>query len=491
MRRVLPLALLSLALALAGVGTPPGAVRADAPAPLLADPDFAEWTKDGVPARWSVAEGAHMGDGPVSTVTRGAEGGVRLSGDAVTRRWSILEQAVSLREGATYRLAFEARALGVRREPGQNDNVYVGVRFAGPAPGAPGRFHTDSPLRDVWTPGEIVFRATAPRAEVLVFLSKTGALEARRLVLEELAPEASFDVLARQLTRYYSYFAAKKIDPVSLLAKHRESFPKDGEPVAFAKAAQTMLAELRDLHVSIRVPAGQILHTSTPSMPLTYDYRAVAARLKDPKRVGRIGLVGTIDDDLGYVAVTALDGLDASHAALVTALDGLLGKAGLLLDLRANGGGDEKRALVLASRLADEARPYARRRVRSGPAPGDLSEPMPAWVRPLEGASFRKPIVVLVGPGCVSSGEGFAKMMAVLPHAVLMGQPTHGASGSPAPVDLPNGVSVRFSRWVDELPDGTPTEGVGVIPDVLVSHAGPGDPTFEAGVARLRELVKK
>jgi hypothetical protein len=56
-------------------------------------------------------------------------------------------------------------------------------------------------------------------------------------------------------------------------------------------------------------------------------------------------------------------------------------------------------------------------------------------------------------------------------------------------VDLPNGVSVWFSRWVDELPDGTPLEGRGVPPDRKVPHAGPGDPTFREGLAILRSLL--
>jgi hypothetical protein len=104
---------------------PPAAPPAPAPAPaapLLADPGFAEWTQDGAPVRWTLEEGARLGDGPASSVTRGAEGGVRLAGDGATRRWSLVKQEVSLREGSTYRLSFEARAIGVKLEPGQNDN---------------------------------------------------------------------------------------------------------------------------------------------------------------------------------------------------------------------------------------------------------------------------------------------------------------------------------------------------------------------------------
>jgi carboxyl-terminal processing protease len=98
-------------------------------------------------------------------------------------------------------------------------------------------------------------------------------------------------------------------------------------------------------------------------------------------------------------------------------------------------------------------------------------------------------VVVLVGPGCVSSGEGFAQMMAAIPGVVLLGQHTAGQSGNPRPLELPNGVVVTFSRWVSLLPDGTPIEGKGVPPDVPVEHAGPGDPTFEKGVEVLERMA--
>jgi C-terminal processing protease CtpA/Prc len=103
-------------------------------------------------------------------------------------------------------------------------------------------------------------------------------------------------------------------------------------------------------------------------------------------------------------------------------------------------------------------------------------------------APYVKPVVCLVGPGCVSSGEGFALMMKALDHVRLVGQPTRGASGNPHPVTLPNGVKVWYSRWVSMEADGTPIEGRGVQPDITVRHAGPRDATFERGVAILREL---
>ena len=101
-------------------------------------------------------------------------------------------------------------------------------------------------------------------------------------------------------------------------------------------------------------------------------------------------------------------------------------------------------------------------------------------------------MVCLAGPCTVSSGECFTLMMKALPGATVIGQPTRGSSGNPAPVHLPNGVSVWFSRWEQLTPAGEPVEKRGVHPDVLVEHVGEGDPTLEAGLAELaRQLDER
>jgi carboxyl-terminal processing protease len=169
----------------------------------------------------------------------------------------------------------------------------------------------------------------------------------------------------------------------------------------------------------------------------------------------------------------------------------MLDRRGILVDLRGCSGGDERRAQELAARFLAEPVVYARSRVRSGPAPTDLSPPEDRWMRPREGRRFDGPVVCLVGPGCLSSGEGFALMMAAIPGVVLAGKPTAGQSGNPHPVELPNGVTVVFSRWLTLLPDGTPLEGRGVPPDRPLDPAGAGDPTFREGLAILEEMAAK
>jgi C-terminal processing protease CtpA/Prc len=91
----------------------------------------------------------------------------------------------------------------------------------------------------------------------------------------------------------------------------------------------------------------------------------------------------------------------------------------------------------------------------------------------------------------MSSGEGMAQMLRVLPNTVFVGKPTRGASGNPRPLPLPNGVDVWHSRWWNLLADGTPLEGRGVVPDVAVDDEGDGDPTLAAALAALRERSGK
>ena len=77
-------------------------------------------------------------------------------------------------------------------------------------------------------------------------------------------------------------------------------------------------------------------------------------------------------------------------------------------------------------------------------------------------------------------------MMAALPNCTTMGLPTRGSSGNPAPVQLPNGVEVFYSRWISMMPDGTPIEDAGVPPEIEVKHVAGQDVTFDEAVKLLK-----
>ena len=159
------------------------------------------------------------------------------------------------------------------------------------------------------------------------------------------------------------------------------------------------------------------------------------------------------------------------------------------MDLRRNNGGSEPMAARIASMFADRPRVYAFSKYRAGPSHDEFGEARPRILRPRRGRRYTRPMVCMIGPGCVSSGEGLVQMLRVLPHLTLVGRPTRGASGNPAPVQLPNGVWVWFSRWLDLLPDGTPIEGCGVQPDIAVERRASRDQLFRIALRVLQRQV--
>ncbi len=471
----------------------PVAVRAGEgakPANLVANGDFRR-SQNGDVEDWTVGLGAGK---PLALSSRWESlegGGLALEGDASVGHWTLFAQTIAVRPGASFSLTFESRAVGLKLEPGQFENAYAGVRLFGPPQAPATSFRVATASSETFVAEEVVFRAPGERVDVTVFLSKTGRLEVRHVAMRELAPAESLDVLAREMGRRYAHFDPAGPAWAEAVAARRTSFPKDGAAAAFVEAAKGLLAPLRDPHVWIRsAPGAALVVPYAPKVTPNGDLAAVARALTGARRVGKVAILGEVGADVGYVNLASLEGTDAEFGEVGAALDAWrAAKRGVLVDLRWNGGGDERRGMAIAARFADRDRVYARRRVRSGPKPTDLSAPADARLVPAKDADASTPLVVLVGPVCMSSGEGLAKMFHALPHVTLVGQPTRGASGNPAPVELPNGVDVWFSRWVDLLPDGTPLEGRGVPPDVAVDAKGPGDPTFVAGLALLREKI--
>ena len=305
-------------------------------------------------------------------------------------------------------------------------------------------------------------------------------------------PKQSFDVLVADMDRHYSFFDAHGIEWQALTRRYRARAQAADTPQAFIEVIRPMLAELKDLHVSIVDPDGKRIPTVTTMPKLNIHLPTILAGLETWRQIGRVGIVGrTKKGGFAYVAVGSLEGHPSVFSELVARTAELLDAPGLIMDLRGNMGGSEVQAQRIAALFIDRERTYARSEMRAGPHPGDLVEVRPRSLDPgTVEKPYGRPIVCLLGPGCVSSGEGMAMMMRVVPKATLLGQPTRGASGNPAPAGLPNGVTVWYSRWISMLPDGTPIERKGVQPDKLIEHRGTGDVTFDAAIEELQRQTK-
>jgi len=308
----------------------------------------------------------------------------------------------------------------------------------------------------------------------------------------------AFDALWSDMDDKYSYFELKKIDWQALGRMYRaravaaESLPE------FVKVVGQMLGELNDDHVWFTEPEGARIARMRQPGKYNGNSRATESAIDKLAMVGegfaQIGM--TRPDGFGVVRIVKQSQASAEAVAAVVAFIRSHASApGFIVDLRLANGGSEPLPQKIAQEFCAHDTVYAKSKYRNGPKPTDFGTVYDRILKASE-RPFTKPVVCILGPGCVSSGEGFAKMMRSLPQVTTIGMPTRGSSGNPQPFTLPGvGVTVMYSRWVDMLPDGMPIEGLGVRPDVLVdepqSAYAQSDPTWDRAVEVLRAKTRE
>ncbi|MEU4196948.1 S41 family peptidase [Kribbella sp. NPDC026611] len=194
-------------------------------------------------------------------------------------------------------------------------------------------------------------------------------------------------------------------------------------------------------------------------------------------RAGCVSQVRRLPDGTCLISVDDLDVVNLAQPYLDAAFALAQGSSRILLDLRANGGGDPATVAHIAGRLL-------------GDTPTQLSEVIYSdrlrqWWTPAlpSGTSLRQPVALLVGPGTFSSGEALAYHLQTRGRVVVVGQTTPGAADHITPIRLaPTVLAYLPEAYVVDTITGTNWEGSGVVPDVL----SPPNTMIETAVAALR-----
>lgn len=456
----------------------------DSQSPSVTNGSFADW-ENGQPVGWKTEIGAtNDGETPVSKIRKGAGPSIELSGDIKTRAWNVVSQNIAVQPMQSLRLSYAAKAVDVKRDGNQFDNCYVGVFFDTPA-GVTSTPRIWPVLQQKLTNESRIFRVPdkVNRINVKIFLSKTGTLNVSDVKIESLNAADSFDILVADMARNYSFFEHKQIDWKSLTDRYREQATTAASTTDFAIVVNQMLGELKDMHISMKRKGRRFIPYKT-GFAANYDFRAVGLELTEQQAIGKFGIVAVTKSGFGYVLINTLNGIsEREMSEMVQQIAEMFETPGIILDLRRNRGGAEDVAAAIAGMFTRTQLVYGRQAFRSGPEPDEFMETSPRVLWPTKGEKFDGPIVCLIGPGTASSGEGFAMMMKANPDCKLVGMPTRGASGNPAPAELPNGVDVWYSRWKSLLPDGTPIEDVGIKPDIEVKHVfDDTDATFQKAI---------
>ena len=81
---------------------------------------------------------------------------------------------------------------------------------------------------------------------------------------------------------------------------------------------------------------------------------------------------------------------------------------------------------------------------------------------------FTGKVIILIDRNVASAAEDFCIPFKDNHRATMIGEPSYGSTGQPYYYAFPNGMNFRISSKRDSFPDGSPFEGIGIVPDVTV-----------------------
>ena len=176
--------------------------------------------------------------------------------------------------------------------------------------------------------------------------------------------------------------------------------------------------------------------------------------------------VSRLPGNIGYIDVRAFLRAEFASEAYKSAIHLVTGSDALIIDLRANMGGDTAGVTELISHFFA----YGDQRQLTSIyfRPEDRTQQY--WTNQAVQTRYEKPIYLLTSPFTFSAGEAFAYDMQALERATLIGEVTGGGANPGGPVPLAHGFAafISFARAINPI-TGTNWEHVGVQPDIAAS----------------------
>jgi C-terminal processing protease CtpA/Prc len=282
-------------------------------------------------------------------------------------------------------------------------------------------------------------------------------------------PRENFEYLWNQVDRHYSYFDVKEIDWNEVKSRYSDSISDGMNEEELFRVLGNMMNELRDDHTNLVSPFNISMYEVALNYEPNYNERTIRDYyIPEMMHTGSLAHNFVAGDSIAYVRYASFMS-PVTNEDMDFVLQRYANTKGLILDLRANGGGNMLNIPIIMERFVDERVLTGYNETRNGVGHDDFSEPEGFYYNTYDGIRYTKPVMVLVDRGSYSATTFFSLTTKALDNVTLVGDTTGGGGGLPNGGQLPNGWTYRFSvsRLLDL--DGQNYAEQGVPPDVLAS----------------------
>ncbi len=261
-------------------------------------------------------------------------------------------------------------------------------------------------------------------------------------------PEGNFESLWQTINDHYCFLLDKDIDWDEIHQIYAAKLSSNISDRDLFELLSEMLDELKDGHVNLSSPfASSYYRKWWSDYPQNYDERIIQQYYFNFNYYS-IGTVdyGLLPQNIGYVHYSSFEsGLGSGNIDLI--LNYFSNAAGLIFDVRDNGGGNLTNVEDFVNRFIDSRILAGYIVHKNGPGRNDFDEPYAYYIDPVGGGhlAWKKPVVVLTNRSTFSAANNFVSIMKGLPNVTIVGATTGGGSGMPFNSELPNGWSIRFS----------------------------------------------
>lgn len=289
---------------------------------------------------------------------------------------------------------------------------------------------------------------------------------------------ASFDVLWHGFQEHYAYFDLRGVNWDEMRATYRPQVTAETDDAALLNIFIQMLGPLRDGHVSLITPEGQIADDVLPEWAegqeaeqmVNVVRNAFALHVPEGTRPASSMGLGMTAEGLGYMTLVNFDdALVAGEVTMASIMGDLLAAApemkALVIDTRVNFGGSDLAGYALATQLTSDPVEIGSKAVWEQ---GRWHTDTPLMIQPAAEHVWDGPVYLLTSGVTISAAETFALALSHFDNVTLVGAPSNGILSDMSFLTLPNGwvASLSNERYLSAA--GENFEGVGVPVDIAV-----------------------